>query len=81
MEICKRDSGEPFVVLHAKGEALARERGVTGLFVSLSHARIEIERWRREYNEERPKKSLGGLPPAVYATQLARQASSIPGRL
>ena len=50
-------------------------------FVSLSHARIEIERWRREYNEERPKKSLGGLPPAVYATQLARQASSIPGRL
>jgi putative transposase len=30
-------------------------------FTSLEHARVEIERWRREYNEERPKKSLGGL--------------------
>lgn len=34
-------------------------------------ARAEIERWRREYNEERPKKSLGGLTPAAYAQQLA----------
>lgn len=40
-------------------------------FVSLAHAKAEIERWRREYNEERPKKSLGGLTPAVYAMQLA----------
>jgi transposase len=30
----------------------------------------EIERWRREYNEERPKKALGGLTPAAYAKQL-----------
>ena len=43
-------------------------------FTSLAHARIEIERWRREYNEERPKKSLGGLPPAVYARKLADKA-------
>ncbi|GAA0252131.1 hypothetical protein GCM10009126_16840 [Rhodanobacter caeni] len=28
-------------------------------FPSLLHARAEIERWRREYNEERPKKALG----------------------
>lgn len=40
-------------------------------FTSLAHARIEIERWRIEYNEERPKKSLGGLTPAGYAKQLA----------
>jgi hypothetical protein len=26
--------------------------------------------WRREYNEERPKKGLGGLTPAAYAQQL-----------
>ena len=39
MEIRKRESGEPFVVLHSKGETLARERGVTGLFVSLSHCK------------------------------------------
>jgi transposase InsO family protein len=46
-------------------------------FTSLGHARVEIERWRREYNEERPKKSLGGLPPAVYAKQLAAKAISM----
>ena len=39
MEIGKRDSGEPFVILHGKGESLARERGVTELFVSLSHCK------------------------------------------
>jgi len=43
-------------------------------FISLAHARVEIERWRREYNEERPKRSLGGLPPAAYARQLADKA-------
>ena len=40
-------------------------------FTSLAHARFEIERWRREYNEERPKKALGGMTPAAYAKQLA----------
>ena len=39
-------------------------------FPSLLHARTEIERWRREYNEERPKKALGGMTPAAYAKQL-----------
>lgn len=39
-------------------------------FPSLLHARTEIENWRREYNEERPKKPLGGLTPAAYAKQL-----------
>ena len=40
-------------------------------FTNLAHARFEIERWRREYNEERPKKALGGMTPAAYAKQLA----------
>jgi transposase InsO family protein len=39
-------------------------------FPSLLHAPTEIERWRREYNEERPKRTLGGLTPADYAKQL-----------
>jgi putative transposase len=39
-------------------------------FPSLLHARTEIERWRREYNEERPKKALGGMTPSAYAKQL-----------
>jgi putative transposase len=39
-------------------------------FTSLAHAQVVIEAWRREYNEERPKKGLGGLTPAAYAQQL-----------
>lgn len=39
-------------------------------FPHLLHARTEIERWRSEYNEERPKKALGGLTPTAYAKQL-----------
>ncbi len=30
-------------------------------FANLLHTRAVIEPWRREYNEERPKKVLGGL--------------------
>ena len=47
-------------------------------FTSLPHARTVIEAWRREYNEERPKKSLGGLTPAQYAKQLAITAVTMP---
>jgi putative transposase len=43
-------------------------------FSSLLHARTLIERWRREYNEERPKKALKGLTPSAYAQQLKRNA-------
>jgi len=39
-------------------------------FVSLNHARVVIRTWVQEYNEERPKKGLGGLTPAAYARQL-----------
>jgi transposase InsO family protein len=46
-------------------------------FISLQHARVEIERWRREYNEERPKRALGGLTPAAYAKQLAQRTITI----
>ncbi len=39
-------------------------------FPTLLHARTEIERWRREYNEHRPK-TIGAMTPAAYAQQLA----------
>lgn len=39
MEIQKHDSGEPYVVLHNKGEELAKTRGVTEVLVSLSHSK------------------------------------------
>lgn len=47
-------------------------------FTSLAHARALIEAWRREYNEERPKKSLGGLTPAQYAKSLAIKVVTMP---
>lgn len=46
-------------------------------FRSLLHARTEIAAWTREYNEERPKKILGGLTPASYAKQLAAKAATL----
>lgn len=42
-------------------------------FVNLDHARKVIETWRREYNEQRPKKALGGLTPVQYARQLVER--------
>jgi putative transposase len=46
-------------------------------FTSLSHAQALIEAWRREYNEERPKKGLGGLTPAGYARRLVAQRITV----
>jgi putative transposase len=47
-------------------------------FTSLSHARVVIEDWRTDYNDERPKRILGGLTPAQYAKQLAIKAVTMP---
>jgi len=47
-------------------------------FTSLTHARTVIESWRCEYNEERPKKTLGGLTPVQYAKQLAARPNTMP---
>jgi len=46
-------------------------------FTSLAHAQAVIESWRRQYNEERPKKSLAGLTPAHYARALATERSTV----
>lgn len=46
-------------------------------FLNLHHARVLIEVWRREYNEERPKRVLGGLTPAAYAGKLANKMVQI----
>ena len=37
MEIRRKKSGEPFVILHGKGEELFKSRGATQLLLSLSH--------------------------------------------
>jgi transposase InsO family protein len=46
-------------------------------FTSLAHAQVVIETWRREYNEERPKKGLGRLTPAAYARRLMTETSTV----
>jgi transposase InsO family protein len=50
-------------------------------FTSIGHAQVVIETWRREYNEERPKKSLGGLTPALYARKLTDERGIVTARL
>lgn len=45
-------------------------------FTSLADARVLIEAWRRDYNEHRPKKDLGGIPSAVYAARLVTRTAS-----
>ena len=39
MEIRRKESGEPYVVLHGKGLELAARRGVSTVLVSLSHCK------------------------------------------
>ena len=46
-------------------------------FLNLRHARILINRWRREYHEERPKTGLGGLTPSQYAEKLATKSVTL----
>jgi putative transposase len=58
-------------------------------FVSLADARFKIEKWRLDYNRERPHSSLGNLTPEEFAAQadnpgssaLARTARPAPGLL
>jgi len=38
-------------------------------FATLQDAREKIERWRVEYNDERPHSSLGYVPPSVFAAR------------
>jgi putative transposase len=40
-------------------------------FANLYEARVKIAAWKEEYNEERPHRSLGNLPPRVLARRIA----------
>ncbi len=37
MEVGRKDSGEPFVILHERGQQLLKERGAQAIRISLSH--------------------------------------------
>ena len=38
-------------------------------FVSLEEAKVLIEAWRKDYNDYRPHRALGGLTPSAYEGQ------------
>ena len=38
----------------------------TEIFFTLEDARQKLERWRKDYNEQRPHSALGGLPPMEH---------------
>jgi holo-[acyl-carrier protein] synthase len=37
MEVARKESGEPFVILHERGQALLQARGARAVLISLSH--------------------------------------------
>jgi len=45
-------------------------------FETLEEAKIKIEQWRREYNDDRPHSSLGNLTPGEFARNLEPQGTS-----
>ena len=42
-------------------------------FMSVREARLIVENWRREYNEERPHGALNQITPAAYAAGIASE--------
>ncbi len=55
---------------------LRDERLSEHYFTSLDHARRVIAPWGRECNDERPKRTLGGLTPSGYAKQISQKADT-----
>jgi putative transposase len=51
-----------------RDELLNRE-----LFLSQAEARVVLDLWRIEYNQQRPHGSLGWQTPAAFAAQLETQ--------
>jgi putative transposase len=47
------------------------------VFLSLNDARGKIEKWRTEYNRERPHSSLGHLTPEEFAAKNHQMSSAI----
>ena len=46
------------------------------LFYTLSDAHDTLEQWRRHYNEFRPHRALGGMPPSEYARAINEETEA-----
>jgi transposase InsO family protein len=69
-ELCRR---------HGFSEAATTSGAIS--FGGMDVSDTLIEAWRREYNEERPKRALDGLTPSQYAKQLAQKTVTVMARL
>lgn len=47
----------------------------TEIFFTLEDARQKLERWRRDYNEQRPHSALGGLPPLEHLRRIVEKTN------
>lgn len=57
MEVGRKSSGEPFVILHAQGLSLLKERGADHVHLSLSHTQIyAVAMALLERREEAPER-------------------------
>lgn len=61
--------------IERKNGSIRRELLNAYLFTSLAEVRALSEEWRRDYNTERPHKSLGYLAPSQYAELNSRNAA------
>ncbi len=43
------------------------------IFFTLEDARQKLERWRKDYNEQRPHSALGGLPPMEHLRRIVEK--------
>ena len=55
--------------IERKNGSLRRELLNAYIFTSMDCIREFCEEWRMDYNTERPHKSLGYLPPTIFAQQ------------
>ena len=55
--------------IERKNGSIRRELLNAYMFTSLAEVREYCEEWRMDYNNERPHKSLGYLPPVMFAEQ------------
>jgi putative transposase len=63
IELCPIDLGNPnqYAYVESFSGRLFDECRNGHWFTSLDHTKRAIESWRRKYDEERPKRSLGGM--------------------
>jgi len=60
-----------------RGRPLGRECLNLEWFTSLKEAKELIQDWRTSYNQVRPHRALGNLPPALWTLQQTKQAKTL----